>query len=97
LVNTSSLILDRDPNLVPYFEVVDKLLMNIDQLYQKISKKEEQSKSEIKSLKRHIGYKENNIETLEKQLGQLQSKSSHPIFEQYNDIVHQNVKLVIYS
>ena len=86
--------INGDSNLVPYFEVVDKLMMSIDSLTQKMNKKEEQSKSEIKNLKRQIGYKDKNIETLEKQLNQLQQKNTHPIFEQYTEIVNQNEKLL---
>jgi septal ring factor EnvC (AmiA/AmiB activator) len=82
--------------LVPYFEVVDKLLVTIEQIDQRMVKKEEQSKSEIKSLKRQIGYKDKTIETLEKQLAQLQQKNTHPIFEQFNEIVNQNVLLDSY-
>ena len=85
--------LSTNPNVVPYFEVVDKLIANISKLNETMFQKEEKSKSEIKGLKRKIKYKDKNIETLEKQLAQLQQKSTHPIFDQYNQIVNQNEKV----
>ena len=82
--------LSTDPNVVPYFEVVDKLITNISNLNTLMDKKEEQAKMEVKNMKRQLKYKDKTIETLEDQLAQLQKKSSHPIFDQYNTVVNEN-------
>lgn len=82
--------LSTDPNVVPYYEVVDKLTAHISQINDASTQKEKNLTSEIKGFKRNLKYKDKKIETLEKQLSQLQQKSSNPIFDQYNQIVNQN-------
>ncbi|CAI2364282.1 unnamed protein product [Moneuplotes crassus] len=89
--NTS---LATHPDVVPYYEVVDKLLASIAQLQANIKKRDEQGKLDTKNLKRQIKYRDKNIETLENQLVQLQEKSTHPIQEEYNRIVNENEKLL---
>ena len=69
--------LEGDPAKVPYFEVVDKLLDNLDKMEHKMKHEKDKNTTEIKNLKRQIGYKENEIDTLKKQLAKHQEKSSN--------------------
>lgn len=86
--------IDGDHSTVPFFEIVDKLLLNIEQIKNQMTTREDHYKTEVKNLRRQVDYKNKNIETLEKQLSQIQQKNTHPIFEQYNEIVNQNYDLI---
>lgn len=86
--------IEGDPNMLPFFEIVDKLRGKIQRMDEQMDQAEEKANSEIKNLKRQINYKESEIDTLKKQLAKLQQKDTHPIYEHYNEIVLKNERLL---